>query len=123
MDQVGCIHTCQGLEFDYVGVIIGDDMRFEDSRIVTDHTRRSKMDSSLKGIKKLSTHDPERATRIADELIRNTYRVLMTRGMKGCYVFCTDSSLADHLRSLIPSIAYTPKPVQLPLAAEEPLED
>ena len=36
VNEVGCIHTCQGLEFDYVGVIIGDDIRYEDGEIVTD---------------------------------------------------------------------------------------
>jgi uncharacterized protein len=61
VDQVGCIHTCQGLEFDYVGVIIGDDMRFEDGRIITDYTRRAKSDASLKGIKTMAKEDPERA--------------------------------------------------------------
>ncbi|MHB9004187.1 MAG: DNA/RNA helicase domain-containing protein [Coriobacteriia bacterium] len=123
VDQVGCIHTCQGLEFDYVGVIVGDDMRLNGDGLFTDFTKRAKTDKALNGIKKLARADPERAARIADELIRNTYRVLMTRGMKGCYVFCTDSALADHLRSLMPSTVYTPKPVELPLAAEEPLED
>ena len=92
------MHTCQGLEFDYVGVIVGDDLRFERGRVVTDRTRRAKTDSSLKGINRLAEEDPERAERIADELIRNTYRVLMTRGMQGCYVFCTDQPLRDYFR-------------------------
>lgn len=123
VDQVGCIHTCQGLEFDYVGIIIGDDLRFEDGRVVTDHTRRAKTDAALKGIKKLAQEDPERAGRIADELIRNTYRVLMTRGMKGCFVYCTDPRLADYLRSRIPAREYTIAPSPVPIAAEDPLED
>ncbi|WP_106498341.1 DUF2075 domain-containing protein [Lentibacillus sp. Marseille-P4043] len=42
IDEAGCIHTCQGLEFDYVGVIIGDDMRFEDGKVITDYTKRAK---------------------------------------------------------------------------------
>ena len=118
---MGCIHTCQGLEFDYVGVIIGDDMRFENGRVVTDYTRRAKTDAALNGIKKLAKDDPERASRIADELIRNTYRVLMTRGMKGCFVFCTDPALADYLRSRKPKRDYAPTPAAPPLAAEDPL--
>ena len=121
--QVGCIHTCQGLEFDYVGVIIGDDMRFKNGRIVTDYTKRAKSDASLKGIKTMAKEDSERAERVADELIRNTYRVLMTRGMKGCYVFCTDRALADHLRSRLPEVRYSPEPTAPLIAAEEPLED
>lgn len=122
VDQVGCIHTCQGLEFDYVGVIVGDDMRLDDGRVVTDYTKRAKTDAALKGIKSLAKVDPERAARIADELIRNTYRVLMTRGMRGCYVFCTDPALADHLRSRMPRGSYALTPTAPPLAAEDPLE-
>lgn len=99
IEQIGCIHTCQGLEFDYVGVIIGDDMRYENDRIVTDATKRAKTDSSLKGLKKLIAEDPDAAEEIADKIIKNTYRTLMTRGMKGCYVYCTDTSLAEYLKA------------------------
>jgi DUF2075 family protein len=126
VNQVGCIHTAQGLEFDYVGVIVGDDLRVEGDAVVTDHTRRAKSDASLKGIKALMKSDPSRATRIADEIIRNTYRVLMTRGMKGCYVFCTNPALAEHLRQRLPqpkTPTYMPTVVPLPVAAEEPVED
>lgn len=122
VDQVGCIHTCQGLEFDYVGVIVGDDLRFEDGRVITDRTKRAKSDQALRGVKKLAETDPARAARIADELIRNTYRVLMTRGMKGCYVFCTDAALAEYLRSCVPGSRYVPTNAELPLAAEDPRE-
>ena len=101
IDEIGCIHTAQGLEFDYVGVILGDDLRYEDGHIVTDFTARAKTDQSLKGIKKLYKEDPEQALARADEIIKNTYRTLMTRGMKGCYVFCTDKTLADYLRHTI----------------------
>jgi DUF2075 family protein len=127
MEQIGCIHTCQGLEFDYVGVIIGEDLRFEDGRVLTDPSRRATTDASLKGLKTMLKEDPERARARADEIIRNTYRVLMTRGMKGCYVFCTDRALAEHLRNRIPrppgSAAYAlPPDRDLPLAAEDPPE-
>lgn len=98
VNEVGCIHTSQGLEFDYVGVIIGDDMRYEDNHIVTDFTKRAKTDQSLKGIKKLYKKAPNLAMSEADKIIKNTYRTLMTRGMKGCYVYCTDEKLAEYLR-------------------------
>ena len=99
--EVGCIHTCQGLEFDYVGVIIGEDMRYEDHHIVTDFTKRAKTDQSLKGIKKLAKKDLNKANQIADEIIKNTYRTLMTRGMKGCYVYCVDQQLNNYLKQNI----------------------
>lgn len=101
VNEVGCIHTCQGLEFDYVGVIIGDDLRYEDGHIVTDYTKRAKTDTSLNGIKKIAKEQGEKvANKIADKIIKNTYRTLMTRGMKGCYVYCTDKNLADYLRKM-----------------------
>ena len=99
--EAGCIHTAQGLEFDYVGVIIGDDMRYINGHVVTDVGRRAKTDNSVKGIKKLQREDPEKARKVADEIIKNTYRTLMTRGMKGCYVYCTDRALSEYLKKCI----------------------
>ena len=101
--EAGCIHTSQGLELDYVGVIIGDDMRYENGEIVTDYSKRAKTDQSMKGIKGLAKDDPEKASQLADEIIKNTYRTLMTRGMKGCYVYCTDSELAAYLKERLKS--------------------
>ena len=101
--EAGCIHTSQGLEFDYVGVIIGDDMRYENGEIVTDYSKRAKTDQSMKGIKGLAKNNPEKASQLADEIIKNTYRTLMTRGMKGCYVYCTDSELAAYLKERLKS--------------------
>lgn len=101
VNEVGCIHTSQGLEFDYVGVIIGDDMRYENGKIVTDYTKRAKTDQSMKGIKKLFRENPEQAKKVSDEIIKNTYRTLMTRGMKGCYVYCTDKGLREYLKGQV----------------------
>ena len=101
INEAGCIHTCQGLEFDYVGVIIGDDMVYRDGKIVTDVTKRAKTDQSIKGIKAMFAKDPEATKVLADKIIKNTYKVLMTRGMKGCYVFCTDDELREYLKSKI----------------------
>ena len=103
VEQVGCIHTCQGLELDYVGVIIGPDLVYRDGAIVTDATKRASSDQSVKGLKKMMEADAERARALADAIVKNTYRTLMTRGMKGCYVYCTDAPLADYLRSRLGS--------------------
>ncbi|HBZ50983.1 MAG TPA: ATP-binding protein, partial [Erysipelotrichaceae bacterium] len=99
VNEVGCIHTCQGLEFDYVGVIIGDDMRYENGHIITDFTKRAKTDKSLFGIKKLYKEQPEEALKRADHIIKNTYRTLLTRGQKGCFIYCTDSALANYFKA------------------------
>ncbi|WP_143315449.1 DUF2075 domain-containing protein [Clostridium sp. HBUAS56017] len=101
INECGCIHTSQGLEFEYVGVIIGNDLRFEDGKIVTDFTKRAKTDKSLNGIKKLYKEDKEKALKISDELIKNTYRILMTRGLKGCYIWCEDKALSDYVKERI----------------------
>ena len=101
INEIGCIHTSQGLEFDYVGVIIGDDLRFEDNTIITDYTKRARTDQSIKGLKKMHREDPENALKLADEIIKNTYRTLMTRGMKGCYIYCTDKQLQEYLKGAI----------------------
>ncbi|MDD6785942.1 MAG: DUF2075 domain-containing protein [Eggerthellales bacterium] len=98
INEAGCIHTTQGLEFEYVGVIIGPDLRYENGRVITDFHARAKSDSSIKGLKSLEKKDPAEAQKIGDEIIRNTYRTLMTRGMKGCYVYCVDELLGEHLR-------------------------
>ena len=101
VNEVGCIHTSQGLEFDYAGVIIGKDLRYENGKVVTDFTERASTDNSLKGIKTMYKNDPENALKIADEIIKNTYRTLMTRGQKGCYIYCEDKKLAEYLKMKI----------------------
>jgi DUF2075 family protein len=98
VNQIGCIHTTQGLEFNYVGVIIGDDLRYENDKVISDFTKRAKSDKSLNGIKTLARKKNPDALKRCDEIIRNTYRTLMTRGMKGCYVYCTDKELASYLK-------------------------
>lgn len=99
INEVGCIHTCQGLEFDYVGVIIGNDLRYDGLNVITDYSKRARTDTSLNGIKKIADEQGEEvANKIADNIIKNTYRTLMTRGMKGCYVYCTDKKLNEYLK-------------------------
>lgn len=103
VSEVGCIHTCQGLEVDYVGVIVGNDLRIVDGKLSTDPNARARTDASLKGLKKESKLKPAEARAKADEIIRNTYRTLMTRGMKGCYVYFTDPDLAQYVMKFLPN--------------------
>ena len=104
INEAGCIHTSQGLEFDYVGVIMGNDIRYENGHVITDFTKRAKTDQSLKGIKKLYRESPCEAESRADEIIKNTYRTLLTRGMKGCYIYCTDPGLSQYLKERLRSV-------------------
>jgi Uncharacterized conserved protein len=85
-------------------VIIGEDLKYRDGEIVVDHEQRATTDRSLFGIKKMSRENPEKAAEIADELIKNTYRTLMTRGMKGCYLYCCDDSLGEYLETRIDAV-------------------
>lgn len=101
VNQIGCIHTCQGLELDYVGVILGPDIRYKDGKVVTDVSVHPNRDAAVKGLKGRINNGDYQALHISDEIIKNTYRTLMTRGMKGCYVFCCDSALSDYLKSLL----------------------
>jgi len=97
VNEVGCIHTCQGLEVDYIGVIIGPDLLYRDGQVLVDPTRRSKDDKSVFGYKKLLKDRPEYGKGLLRAIIKNTYRTLMTRGMKGCYIYCTDKALEEYL--------------------------
>lgn len=101
VNEIGCIHTSQGLEFDYVGVIIGNDLRVENGKIVTDLFERAKTDQSLKGLKKMykNKNTRQQAIEIADNLIKNTYRTLLTRGQKGCYIYCEDNNFRFILKN------------------------
>lgn len=101
INEAGCIHSVQGLEFDYVGVIIGQDLLYKNNKLITDFHNHASTDPSFKGIKKLEKEDSEYASLIADELIRNTYRVLLTRGIKGCYIYCVDEDLNNYYKKLI----------------------
>ena len=92
-EEVGCIHTAQGLEFDYVGVLIGKDLRFVDGRVITDKSAISSDDKSS-GIRGASDD-------VARRLILNTYKTLLTRGQKGCFVYCEDEGLREYLKKHI----------------------
>jgi DUF2075 family protein len=99
--EVGCIHTCQGLELDYVGVIIGPDLLYRDGQVLVDPAARARTDSSIKGYKTMLKSDPDRAKALVRGIIKNTYRTLMTRGMKGCYVYCCDEETNKYFKEAL----------------------
>jgi DUF2075 family protein len=103
VSEVGCIHTSQGLEVDYVGVIVGPDLLVRDGRLVTNPGARARTDKSLHGFKKALRETPAAAESKADAIIRNTYRTLMSRGIKGCYVYFTDAATATYFSARLPS--------------------
>jgi DUF2075 family protein len=99
VNEVGCIHTCQGLEVEYVGVIIGKDLVVRDGVVITNPNNRAKTDKSINGYKKDLKNNPELAKKKVDEIIKNTYRTLMTRGLKGCYIYCVDEETNEYFKN------------------------
>jgi uncharacterized protein len=98
INEIGCIHTCQGLEVDYIGVIVGEDLIIRNGLVITDASKRATSDNSVKGYKKLLKENPDKAKVILDLIIKNTYRTLMTRGMKGCYVYFIDKETENYFK-------------------------
>ncbi len=99
VSEVGCIHTCQGLEVDYVGVIVGKDLIVRNGKVLTVAEERASTDKSIHGWKKMLKENPEETRRKLDLIIKNTYRTLMTRGMKGCYVYFEDKETEEYFKN------------------------
>ena len=91
------------MEVDYIGVIVGNDLRFINGELVADPSGRARTDASLNGYLKERKIDPEQADAKASQIIRNTYRTLMSRGMKGCFLYFTDPELAEFFRKAMPN--------------------
>jgi len=87
LDQIGCIYTAQGFEFDYIGVIFGNDLKFNPD------------ESSWEGHPEYSHDTQVKNSDNFIQLVKNTYRVLLTRGMKGCYVYFMDKETERFFRS------------------------
>lgn len=101
VNEIGCIHTCQGLEVDYIGVIIGEDFIVRDGKVITDVSKRASSDKSVHGYKKQLLEKPSETRVMLDLVIKNTYRTLMTRGMKACYVYFVDKETRDYFKSIL----------------------
>jgi DUF2075 family protein len=90
INQIGCVYTAQGFEFDYAGVIFGNDLTYNfDKQTWEGHTENS-ADNVVKRSKNNFT-----------DLIKNTYRVLLSRGMKGCYIHFVDKETERFFKSRI----------------------
>jgi DUF2075 family protein len=127
VSEVGCIHTCQGLEVDYIGVIVGPDLIMRDGELITVPEARASTDKSVLGWKKMAKEEGKETTRKKlDQIIKNTYRTLMTRGQKGCYVYFHDKELEKFFRSRLNNLGNTTneeeslykKPIRSPITKE-----
>jgi DUF2075 family protein len=90
--QVGCVYTAQGFEYDWNGVILGPDLTVQDGRLVT--VREENKDPAFRSRKSVSDSD-------FDQLVRNVYKVLLTRGMRGTVLYAVNPELRDYLASLM----------------------
>lgn len=90
VEQVGCIYTAQGFEFDYIGVIVGGDLKYDKEKDCLIADMSETRDPTLR-------RDPEHF----DNYVKNIYRVLMTRGMKGCYVYFVNKDTERFFKSRI----------------------
>ncbi|UVY84080.1 DUF2075 domain-containing protein [Brachybacterium sp. NBEC-018] len=99
LEEVGSIHTVQGYDLNYAGVIIGGDLRIDPDtgKLVAGRSNyfdaKGKANNTMRG----------RTTSDEDLLryITNVYRVLLTRGMRGTYVYVVDPSLRARIRSIL----------------------
>ncbi|MEM0448670.1 MAG: DUF2075 domain-containing protein [Methanomassiliicoccales archaeon] len=90
INQIGCVYTAQGFEFDYIGVIFGLDLRYDFSEQRWKGYREFSCDNVVKRSKEKFT-----------DLVKNTYRVLLTRGLKGCYIYFMDKQTENFFKSRI----------------------
>ncbi|MCV0384731.1 MAG: DUF2075 domain-containing protein [Erythrobacter sp.] len=88
LNQVGCVYTAQGCEFDYVGAIFGRDRRWDPATNPWIGDPTLSHDSIVK-------RSGDRFT----DLVKRTYRVLLTRGLKGCYLYFEDPPTAEAVRT------------------------
>lgn len=98
--EIGCVHTTQGFDLAYVGVIIGPDLRYDkvNKRIVVD--REHVFDKNMKnGIAKDKDGDEE-----LRNFVLNSYKVMLTRGVRGCFVYVVDDDLREYLKEFIPLV-------------------
>lgn len=101
LSEVGSIHTVQGYDLNYAGVIIGRDLRFNQQTGKIEFDREHYFDKKGKsnnGLRGLTYSDDDVLS-----MVRNIYAVLLTRGMKGTYVYVCDLALREHLRQYFPA--------------------
>lgn len=96
--EIGCIHTAQGLEADYIGVILGNDLIVRNGEVKVDPGSRANDDRTIFGWKSGIRNNPDYWKPLLKDIIKNTYRTLMTRGMKGCYIYSTDAETREYFK-------------------------
>lgn len=101
VNEVGCIHTCQGLELDHIGVIIGDDFIVRNNEVIIQPEIHPGGDKALHTWRKLIKENPIEGREKVESIIKNTYRTLMSRGSKSCHLYCADKETREYFKSLL----------------------
>ena len=109
INQIGCVYNIQGFELDYVGVIWGKDLRYDLDRQEWVGDKKQSADSVVKRSKEQFV-----------DLVKNTYRVLLSRGLKGCYVFFMDRDTERFVRSRMETTRELPTTAETRLLVAEP---
>ncbi len=107
INQIGCVYNIQGFELDYVGVIVGMDLLYKFDKQCWVGDKKASADSVVKRSKEQFV-----------ELVKNTYRVLLSRGLKGCYVCFLDKDTERFIKSR--TDVSSPLVPELAMVAEEP---
>lgn len=110
LDQVGCVYTAQGFEFDYIGVVFGRDLRYDMDAQAWIGDRKASFDRPVK-----------QGGEAFIDLVKNTYRVLLSRGLRGCYVHFVDRDTERFFRTRIDGRVAEPRLDEL-LAAPATVE-
>jgi DUF2075 family protein/DNA replication protein DnaC len=92
LEEIGCIHTIQGYDLNYVGVIIGDEIAYRNGQI------EICVEKYFDKYGKQTVASVE----ILKAYILNIYKTLLTRGIRGTYVYICDDALREYLKQFIP---------------------
>ncbi|GGR85635.1 ATPase AAA [Streptomyces rubiginosohelvolus] len=129
LGQIGCVYTAQGLEWDWCGVLMGDDMVRRGDRWVFRRGKELKTaDPGIKRVAEPGSFDPKvKAGSVDDDefarLVRHAYHVLMTRASRATVLYSTDQETRDYLKSLVGKVeihGLRPTWENLPVEARTP---
>lgn len=98
--EVGCTYAVRGFDFDYIGLLWLEDLVWDGSRWIVnlDHVHESGIHTTLKSAKRKRNPDPVDRQAVLDS-VKQAYRILLTRPMKGAFLWCADPGTRDHLRA------------------------
>ena len=98
INLVGCLDTSQGLDFEYIGLILSPDIEYD----ISTNMVHINLEGHQQGDPNLNIRNHQNEREVLELIIKNTYRVLASRGAKGCFIYCSDENLQNYLSAIIP---------------------